>query len=284
MRFANVAGRLVKVTDEGRGIDLEAASGGLLAADPQIVVETQWDQLLEVAAVASGPLVEFDRSQLFAPVPRPRQVFALALNYADHAAEGGVPAPEYPITFTKFPTCITGPDADIELSGDRVDWEVELVVVIGRAAHRIAPKQAWDHVAGLTAGQDISDRTVQHRRPVPQFSLGKSFAGYGPTGPYLVTPDEFTDRNSLRLGCWVNGEQVQRGTTADLVFPVAELLAELSAILPLLPGDLIFTGTPAGVGVACDPPRFLAAGDTLESHIEGIGELRNRIVASTVTN
>jgi 2-keto-4-pentenoate hydratase/2-oxohepta-3-ene-1,7-dioic acid hydratase in catechol pathway len=136
-------------------------------------------------------------------------------------------------------------------------------------------------VAGLTVGQDLSERTVQLAGPAPQFSLGKSFPGFAPTGPWLVTPDELPDRGDLVLGCAVNGESVQKGRTRDLVFSVPELIARLSAVLPLLPGDLIFTGTPAGVGGARNPRRFLTVGDELVSSIDGIGQMRHQFAAET---
>ena len=156
-----------------------------------------------------------------------------------------------PATFTKFPASPGGPFDDIEIVGGTVDWEVELVAVIGRRADRVAEADAWSHVAGLTVGQDISDRTLQFAAGA-QFSLGKSRRGYGPMGPWLVTPDEVADPDDLALGCSVDGETVQDARTSDLIFGVPRLVAELSAVLPLLPGDVIFTGTPAGVGV--DPP------------------------------
>ena len=272
MRFGNLAERLVLITADG-AIDAAEASGGAVPSDPQEALEV-WDEVLSWASSAETRPVPFDQTDLGAPVPRPRQVFALALNYADHASEGGVPIPEYPITFTKYPTCITGPFAEVALSSERVDWELELVVVLGRVAHRVAVDDAWDFVAGLTVGQDLSDRGVQHRKPAPQFSLGKSFPGYGPLGPVLVTPDEFTSIDDLQLQCTLNGEVVQSGRTSDLVFSVPQLISELSAIVPLQPGDVIFTGTPAGVGMSRTPPQFLAPGDVLESSIEGIGTIR----------
>jgi 2-keto-4-pentenoate hydratase/2-oxohepta-3-ene-1,7-dioic acid hydratase in catechol pathway len=216
--------------------------------------------------------------QLASPVPSPRQVFAIGLNYASHAQETGAEAPSVPATFTKFPSSLAGPFDPVELSGATVDWEVELVAVIGARADRVTEDDAWAHVAGLTVGQDISDRTLQFAA-AGQFSLGKSHRGYGPMGPWLVTPDEFADPDDLGLGCSINGEVVQDGRTSDLIFPVPRLIAELSAVLPLLPGDVIFTGTPAGVGIARQPSRFLAAGDVLESWIEGIGTIRNHMVA-----
>jgi 2-keto-4-pentenoate hydratase/2-oxohepta-3-ene-1,7-dioic acid hydratase in catechol pathway len=160
-------------------------------------------------------------------------VFGIGLNYRAHAAESGIPLPDRPATFTKFPTCIVGPRADVGLPSAAVDWEVELVVVIGARAHRVTEADAWTHVAGLTVGQDISERVVQWSGG-GQFSLGKSFPTFGPMGPWLVTPDELADRNDLELSCNVNGEEMQRSRTSDMGFTVSQLIAELSAILPLL--------------------------------------------------
>ncbi len=185
--------------------------------------------------------------------------------------------PAIPATFTKFPACLTGPFDEVELSGATVDWEVELVAVVGTVADRVAEADGWAHIAGLTIGQDLSDRTVQFAAG-SQFSLGKSYRGYGPMGPWLVTPDDVGDPDDLALGCSVDGEKVQDARTSDLIFTVPRLVAELSAVLPLLPGDVIFTGTPSGVGVMRQPPRFLQAGEVLESWIEGIGTIRNRMV------
>lgn len=162
-----------------------------------------------------------------------------------------------------------------------VDWEVELVVIIGREAHRIDEADAWSHVAGLTVGQDISERISQLRGPAPQFGLGKSFPGFTPQGPWLVTPDEFDNPDDLELGCMIDGEEVQKGRTCELIFPVPSLIAALSQTVTLYPGDVIFTGTPAGVGVGQSPQRFLQPGESLDSWIEGIGELRQRFVAES---
>jgi len=204
---------------------------------------------------------------------------AIGLNYADHAAESDFAVPESPPVFTKFVTSLTGPFGEIVVPPGQVDWEVELVTVIGRRAHRVAAEDAWSYVAGVSIGQDISERVLQSSGPVPQFSLGKSHPGFGPIGPVLVTPDELPDRDDLELGCLINGEQVQKGYTRDMVFPVPELIARLSAVAPLLPGDVIFTGTPSGVGLGRTPPRWLQAGDELVSYIRGIGEMRHRFVA-----
>lgn len=183
------------------------------------------------------------------------------------------------MVFTKFAASLGAPFGDIRLSGDRVDWEVELVVVIGRTAVAVSPQAAWSRVAGLAVGQDLSDRAVQLRGAPPQFSLGKSFPGFGPVGPWVTTLDEVPDPAELTLTCTVNGETVQRGSTRDMVFGVPELISYLSGICPLQPGDLIFTGTPAGVGMGRKPERYLAPGDLLETSISGLGTLRHRLVA-----
>jgi 2-keto-4-pentenoate hydratase/2-oxohepta-3-ene-1,7-dioic acid hydratase in catechol pathway len=276
MRVATVDGRAVLIHGEG-AVDIAAASNGALPADPQLLYE-HWDEVRALAERVGAPEAPLDVQALQAPVPRPRQVFAIGLNYAAHAAEAGLEQPTFPPTFTKFPTCLTGPDARVELPSAFVDWEVELVVVIGRLAYEVAAGGGWDHVAGLTVGQDLSERIVQTRPPAPQFSLGKSFPGFGPIGPWVITPDELADPDDLAIGCSVNGEQVQKSRTSDLIFGVDALVHHLSSITPLLPGDLIFTGTPSGVGGTRTPPRFLAPGDELVSTIEGIGTIQTHLV------
>ncbi len=212
------------------------------------------------------------------PVPDARQVFGIGLNYRSHAAESGMELPPAPLTFTKFPSCLTGPTGDVPLSGAVVDYEAELVVVIGRTCRDVPEDAAWDVVAGLTAGQDISDREVQFTGSPPQFCLGKSFTGYGPTGPAVVSVDAFDDPDDIALRCEVWGEVVQECTTAELIFGVPKLVSYLSSICTLSPGDLIFTGTPDGVGMARG--RFLAAGDEIVTTVAGIGVLRNRCVTT----
>jgi 2,4-diketo-3-deoxy-L-fuconate hydrolase len=275
MKLASVQGRATLVLGD-EVADLEKISGGRFDHDPTHAYD-QWHELLDFAATVTsvtGPLVE---SELRCPVPHPRQVFAIGLNYRSHAEESGMAVPEVPATFTKFPACLSGPFDDIEIVGDAVDWEVELVVVIGRIADRVPEAEAWSRVAGLTVGQDVSDRTLQFAAGA-QFSLGKSRRGYGPMGPFVVTTDELARPDDLALGCSVDGEVVQQARTSDLVFNVSRLIAELSSVLPLLPGDAIFTGTPAGVGFTRQPPRALRRGNVLESWIEGIGTIRNRCV------
>lgn len=277
MRIANLSGRPHLITGS-LAVDVEQASSGRFGADPQAVYE-RWAEFRAWAAGAElPPGTPFDVADLGAPSPAPRQVIAAGLNYRDHAKESGLGLPDtMPPVFTKFPSCVTGPVTDVALPpGGHNDWEIELVVVIGARAHRVSEEAAWDHVAGLTAGQDLSERITQLQGPAPQFSLGKSFPGFAPTGPWLVTPDELDDPDDLGLLCTLNGEQVQKNRTGELIFPVSELIARLSAVLPLLPGDLMFTGTPSGVGLGRQPQRWLAPGDELVSSIEGIGELRQR--------
>lgn len=224
--------------------------------------------------------VDFEPVELGPPTPAPAQVFGIGLNYRDHAAESHFAVPDtFPPVFTKFRTSLSGPVPTVVLPpGGNVDWEVELVVVIGRRAERVSAADGWGHVAGLTAGQDLSERIIQLSGPAPQFSLGKSFPGFALVGPWVVTVDKFADPDDIELGCAIDGETVQQGRTRDLVFSVPALVEGLSRVTPLLPGDIIFTGTPAGVGVGRTPPRFLTAGAELVSTIAGIGELRQRFV------
>jgi len=281
MRIANFGGRLVIGDVETEDwIDVSAASGSRFSASPQAAFE-RWDELLDWATNRPHGDLRVDPPSLGAPSPAPRQIFAIGLNYRDHAAESGFALPTAPPVFTKYVTSLTGPSGDIALPPGDVDWEVELVVVLGRQAYRVPEDTAWDYVAGVTIGQDLSERRAQMAGPVPQFSLAKSHPGFGPTGPWLVTPDELTDPDDLAIEASLNGENMQKGRTSDMIFSVPELIARLSAVTPLLPGDVIFTGTPAGVGVARTPQRFLTPGDELVSHIEGVGTMHHHFVAPT---
>ncbi|MBI4935463.1 MAG: fumarylacetoacetate hydrolase family protein [Actinobacteria bacterium] len=277
-RLLNVNGRAALETETGWH-DLAELSGDESLADPMAAI-TRHHELHDWQARTAGRPADgtVDDSHLLPCVPRPAKVFAIGLNYRSHAAESAMELPPAPLTFTKFPSCLVGPHDDIVLSGTTVDWEVELVVAIGTGGRDIARADAWSHVAGLTLGQDISDRTVQLTGKPPQFSLGKSFDSYGPIGPALVSVDSFPDPDDIELWCDVAGERKQQASTADLIFPVAELVAYLSGICTLEPGDIIFTGTPDGVGMASG--RFLAPGEMVESGAAVIGTLRNRCVAA----
>lgn len=289
MRLAHIDGRLVVKGPEGQEgwIDAARASGGRFGPDPHTALDT-WDEFtawarefLASPAAADAPRVTADGDAVWGPpVPRPAQIFAVGLNYRDHIAESNLGVPTEPAVFTKFRSSLTGPGAPVTLPEGSVDWEAELVVVIGRACHRAAREDAWSYVAGLTVGQDLSERQLQLTGPAPQFSLGKSYPGFAPLGPELVSPEAFENPDDLELGCRLEGDEVlQKSRTSAMVFDVPELIARLSAVCPLLPGDLIFTGTPAGVGGARTPQRFLTPGDVLVTWIEGIGSLRNPMVA-----
>jgi 2,4-diketo-3-deoxy-L-fuconate hydrolase len=279
MRVANGGGRLCLVKD-GRLVDVANASAGEFSPDPDAAFD-RWQDLLMWASQLAPDVGgrSFDNVQLGTPVTRPSQVFAAGLNYREHAAEAGAEIPKRPSIFTKFPSCLTGQSAKVHLPSDFVDWEVELVAVIGGGGRHIPATTAWDHVAGLTIGQDLSERKVQLEPPLPQFSLGKSYAGFGPLGPVLVSPDEFDDPDDLALGCSVNGEIVQEARTSAMIFGIPALVEAISAIVELRSGDVIFSGTPSGVGFARDPARYLAPGDVLESWVEGIGTLRTLLTA-----
>ncbi len=273
-----MAGRAALVLD-GRTVDIHRASGyrfGPAVAD----VLAEWRPFLRWAAAHAPADTEADvDGKLGAPVPEPRQIFAVGLNYVDHATESGFVAPEKPIVFAKFPSAVCGPDETIELPTTTVDWEVELVVVIGVGGHSIATEDASDHIAGVMVGQDLSERTAQMQGQSPQFSLAKSHPKFAPTGPVLVTLDELPPLDALHIECTLDGETVQSASTTDMVFSVSDLISHISATTTLLPGDLIFTGTPGGVGMGRVPVRYLYPGATLVSRVEGVGEIVQRFVS-----
>ncbi len=275
MRLLNLRGRLALATSDSTALDVEAASGGRFGPDPMSAF-ADWDAFRLWAVDASGDEVRFAPEDLGPPVPRPRQVFAIGVNYREHADEQGYPPDSMPVTFTKFPSCLVGPEATVTLPPGNNDWEVELVVVVGRGGHALERDGAWDRVAGLTVGQDISERIAQREGSKPQYSLAKSHPGFGPTGPWLVTPDEVSHVDDLRISCELDGEVMQDSTTGRMIYDIPELLVRLSSVVTLYPGDLIFTGTPAGVGNAREPQRFLQPGETLVSTIEGVGSLTTR--------
>jgi 2-keto-4-pentenoate hydratase/2-oxohepta-3-ene-1,7-dioic acid hydratase in catechol pathway len=278
VRVANRGGR-AQLVEDGRCLDVERASNGRFASDPMAALAS-WAALRDWAAGRpSGDGETVDPSELGPPVPRPAQVFGVGVNYRAHVREAGMEAPATPMIFTKFPSCLVGPRADVHLSSDYVDWEVELVVVIGARTHRVPEERALEHVAGYCVGQDVSDRKLQFSDKPPQFSLGKSLATFGPTGPAVVTLDELTDPLDLAITCEVSGEPMQEARTSDMIFSVPALVAYLSGRCTLAAGDLVFTGTPAGVGSVRTPRRYLRAGDVVHSAIEGLGVLENRCVA-----
>ena len=281
MKIANVKGRLSIVVADGQAVDVETASAGKFSSSIHEAYE-QWEAFSAWAtSVDASSATAFAQTELDSPVPTPRQIFAIGMNYAKHAAEGGFSVPEEPTIFTKFQSSITGPFADVPIPVDgKNDWETELIAVIGKTARHVKAANAFDYVAGYTMGQDISERVTQGKGPAPQFSFAKSFEGFGPTGPVLVTLDEFADPNDVELGCSVDGDVRQNDSSNDLVFSVPELIEYLSARLTLYPGDLIWTGTPSGVGLGRKPPVYLNVGEELVTWGKGIGEMRNKIVAA----
>ena len=235
------------------------------------------------AACRSGeplplPFIALRQVTLLSPIVLPSKIIAVGLNYRDHAMEQNKPLPPRPMLFSKAPSCLQIPGGPIELPADldQVDAEAELAVVIGRPGRRIPRERARDHIAGYTCFNDISDRAAQYADK--QFFRGKSIDTGGPCGPWIVTPDELPDlAQGLDIRCRWNGEIMQESNTRQLIFPVDELISHASANMTLLPGDIISTGTPGGVGVFRDPPVFLKPGDVVEVEIEGIGTLSNPV-------
>ena len=275
MRLANHDGRAVILTDDTAGFDVADSSEGRFGSEIEALYG-RWDEFVDWARTASGGKIVIDPAWLGPVSPRPLQSFGIGLNYADHVAESGFARPEkLPPVFPKFQSSIAGPYESVRLvPGGRTDWEAELVVVIGRTAHLIAEGTGWDHVAGVTVGQDLSERTTQLDGPAPQFGLGKSFPGYSPQGPWLVTPEDLPNRDDLAITGELDGEVVQSGRTSQMIFPVAAIVERLSQIVVLQPGDVIYTGTPSGVGFAREPEWLIQPGQTLVTRIEGIGMIR----------
>ncbi|GAC1449920.1 MAG: hypothetical protein NVSMB9_34060 [Isosphaeraceae bacterium] len=233
-------------------------------------------------ALARG-LVRHDpaTATLRAPITDPRKIVCIGLNYRDHAIESGAEIPAEPILFSKYPTALVGQGANVVLPSEstQVDYEAELVIVVGRGGRRIVREQAMEHVAGYTIGHDVSARDWQLHKPGKQWMAGKTFDTFAPVGPAIVSPDEVPDPHALGIRLRLNGQTMQDSNTSQLIFQVDALIAYLSKVFTLEPGDLIFTGTPPGVGMARKPPVWLKAGDVVEVEIDGLGTLRNPVVA-----
>jgi 2,4-didehydro-3-deoxy-L-rhamnonate hydrolase len=210
------------------------------------------------------------------PVSSPKNCYAVGLNYRNHAEEAGMTIPEVPMVFTKHTSCLVGPTSEVQMRSDYVDYEAELVVVIGLSGKDISKKDAWNHVAGLCVGQDISDRPAQFTSTPPMFNLGKSFDTFGPMGPFLVSTELLEDKENLKIECSINDEIRQEDNTSNLIFGISDIIAYLSEIVSLKTGDVIFTGTPGGVGIS--QGKFLKDGDIITTSIEGLGTLTNKCV------
>ena len=215
-----------------------------------------------------------------APIDDPKKIICIGLNYADHATESGMPIPEEPIVFSKYASSIIGPSANIVApsASSQVDYEVELVVVIGKRGRNISEEDALNYVAGYMVGHDVSARDYQLEKPGAQWMMGKTFDTFAPIGPDLVTTDEVFDPHNLGIRCILNGETVQDSNTSQLIFGVPQLIAYLTHVFTITPGDLIFTGTPPGVGMGHDPQLWLKHGDYVICEIDGLGRLENPVV------
>ena len=278
--------RIVDVASITAGTPLAPAGASLLA-----LVEhgaAAWGQVRAAieGAGEAAPSHPLDHVRWHPPIPRPRKnIFCLGLNYAAHARESAqargreVKLPTAPVIFTKAPTTVNGPFSDVPVDRNatsQVDWEVELAVIVGLTGRNIPAGRALDHVFGYTALNDVTARDLQTQHV--QFFKGKSLDGFCPMGPVVVTADEFGDPQAKRLSCRVNGVTKQDGTTADMIFPVAAIIEWLSKGLTLEAGDIVATGTPEGVGMGRTPPEYLQDGDVIETEVEGVGVIRNRIV------
>jgi len=225
------------------------------------------------------PLVK-GKPRLGPCVATPSKFVAIGLNYIDHAKETGSPIPEYPIVFFKTPSCIVGPNDNVRLPKNHVsvDWEVEIAIVMGRKASYVDKKDALKYVAGYCIVNDVSEREFQLKRSGSQWSKGKGCDTFGPTGPWMVTADEIKDVQNLDMYLDVNGVRRQTGNTKTMIFDIATLVSDVSQYMSLLPGDVITTGTPPGVGLGMKPPQFLKAGDVMTVGIKGLGEQRQKVV------
>jgi 2-keto-4-pentenoate hydratase/2-oxohepta-3-ene-1,7-dioic acid hydratase in catechol pathway len=240
------------------------------------------DGLAEIAAIDPASLPKVVGEPLLAPpVADPSKIVCIGLNYSDHAAEVGATPPSEPIIFMKASTAYNAPNGPVVKPphSTKLDWEVELCVFIGSRASYVSEKEALNYVAGYAVGNDVSEREFQSERPGGQWTKGKSPDGFAPIGPYLVTKDEVPDPEKLKIWLKVNGEMMQNGSTEKLIFGVAKIVSFVSEYMTLLPGDVIMTGTPPGVGAGRKPPKFLAPGDVVELGIEGLGEQRQEIIA-----
>jgi 2-keto-4-pentenoate hydratase/2-oxohepta-3-ene-1,7-dioic acid hydratase in catechol pathway len=266
---------------DGGVVDLEQSDHSLPASLRDLIVAgpEALDRVRRTTERSDAVVVK--NAVLAAPIPDPPKVLCIGLNYRDHAIETKAQIPKEPVVFNKFPSAVVGPEEAIRLPREspQVDFEGELVVVVGKRGRRIPRERAMDYVFGYTVGHDVSARDWQKHKEGKQWLLGKSFDTFAPLGPAVVTTDEVPDPHALRIRTRLNGETMQDSNTGDMIFRIDELLAYISQVTTLEPGDLLYTGTPAGVGVARNPPRFLKPGDVVDVEIESLGVLRNPCVA-----
>jgi 2-keto-4-pentenoate hydratase/2-oxohepta-3-ene-1,7-dioic acid hydratase in catechol pathway len=262
---------------DGEIIDLSTADASLPATVTDILEQDALEAAARAALSGKGKRVPEDSVHLGAPIARPSKIVCVGLNYRDHAEEQNVPLPEHPLLFSKASSAVIGPYDEVVLPEDssQVDYEVELAVVIGRRARNVPVGEAYGYIAGYTVANDVSARDIQFRQQ--QWHQGKSYDTFFPMGPYLVTKDEIPDPNTLGVRFALNGQTLQNSNTDNLIFNVPALVSRISKIMTLFPGDVISTGTPAGVGIFRNPKILLKSGDVMETTVEKIGTLRNRV-------
>ena len=273
--FDDGAGARVGLVTGESLIDLAKAAPGLPAS--MIGLIAAWESARSAVEAASGPAVPLSAVRLLAPVPKPGKILAIGLNYADHIAESGQATPEHQLWFAKLPNSAHAPFAPIELprASHFVDYEAEMVAIVGKGGRHIAKEDAASRIFGYCVGNDVTARDWQFK--TPQWTLGKSFDTHAPFGPYIVTADEVGDPHALRMRAIVNGETRQDSNTKHLVFNVFDQIAHLSEAITLDPGDVIFTGTPGGVGVAMKPPQALKEGDVVRIEIDRLGAIEAKM-------
>jgi 2-keto-4-pentenoate hydratase/2-oxohepta-3-ene-1,7-dioic acid hydratase in catechol pathway len=287
MRLATILtpnGPRAAIALEESFVDLNATDSGLPTSVKQLLSASQGVRDLAALAGKSANAVKYAANsvKVLPPIPDPGKILCVGLNYADHAREGGKAIPTEPVLFAKFSNTLIGPSDPIKLPkvAAKVDYEAELVIVIGKRGRNIPnDKSAFDYVGGYTCGHDVSARDWQFRGEEKQWTIGKTFDTFAPIGPVLVTSDELKDPHSLQIQLRLNGVTMQNSNTKEFIFQVPHLLWYLSQVVTLEPGDLIFTGTPPGVGISRSPQVLLKAGDVTEVEIQGIGVLKNPVVA-----
>lgn len=280
--YQSESGPRSAILRDERVIDIKTLAPDLPSSLRELLALGQEGLAAAERAASGAEGVSLADVRLLPPVTDPKKILCIGLNYADHAAESGLEPPSEPVVFNKFPTALAGHDDEIVLPtvSEKVDYEAELVAVIGQGGRQIAAADADNHVAGYMCGHDVSARDWQIEKPGGQWLLGKTFDTFAPCGPFIVTPDEVGDPGALDIALRLNGEVMQQSNTNQLIFSIPEVIAHLSKVFTLEPGDLIFTGTPPGVGMARKPPVFLKDGDQVEVEIQNLGVLANRVVAT----
>ena len=282
LNYLDADGPAVALFLEGRWVNLSAADSSMPTNVQDMLVAEKLEIKKLAILAARAPQLEKQPTRILPPIPTPQKILCVGLNYRAHAEETGQSIPDEPLIFSKLNSTLIGHGAEIVLPpvSDQVDFEAELVVVFGKRGRNIPAGQALQYVAGYCCGNDVSARDWQKGKPGRQWLLGKSFDTFAPLGPWMVPAEAVPDPANLTIECRVNGEIMQHSNTRDLIFPLEQLICYISSVCTLEVGDLLFTGTPPGVGVARQPPKFLGPGDRVEVEIERIGTLANSVVAS----